>query len=640
MADKNAKYSVNSSGNTNFGNEFTTNKLEAEFGGVNYREKVEKIKEVISMLRDDGAYDDLTAHRTRKEHLKKHYKNVFDADVNLTSRTKRTMLFKSYIVRTCVEVVRRKLKTIVFDIEPVSKAKVSYEEKTQSSMAKAVVEWLMRAMSYENIDKESTEDQIAFGDRYLRPFVRQRGEKHYPGLENIDSDCVMIDPNARNVYSESYSDQAQYIAVTLMYPEKNLIREFGKWITEYAVPGYMVDSARYPGKNLRSPNNKYYEVLWVQDIAEGEEYLLVGGNAFPMIMRGCEEEAPEEIKSLIEDQEKPVVWDNEYLYKDSFEENRMIMTNAFCYFDQDSPRNFGIVDKLAILQVIHEITQNSQIDNMLKRLDQIAFLIGGNYRTDKTLQEYRKEKLTNRDAIWNIPGTLGKNPPQPGVIKFDGLTAQEGDQIDDTVHNMAKNMVGVDPRQLEVQKNTAVTQTQIIEEKSVESVEDIAELNISNKQNEIKTFLDFFIAHEGFGLDVKINFTKYEELTPEGNRNATITLRNAAKKLKGFEYDVIIDRSSYVKRSRFLEREQLIEFLQLINPQVTPEWFIEISKQIAHISGLSLPEVQQQMVEQMTPTGGNSQFQDKNAPNPRPSGKPQPQSIPQPSQDITQLLPQ
>ena len=581
---------------------------------VNYRMENDSIKNFVTMLRHDGAYEDLVNFRTKKARLKRHYNNVFNADISLSSKTQKTELFKSFLTRIVVELYMRKMSIPNFDIEPVNRSTRAFEDKTKASIVDSILEWFMRVAGYENVSREAKESQIAFGDRYIRPFIRNVKGKtsSFPALEDIDGDDIMIDPIARNIKSESYVHRAQYIAVTKQYSEKALVSRFGDWILDHAKEGFMVDNTRQPKEKA-----KYYEVIEGQDISTGEEFVLVGGNAFPVIFRSDNlPSKTKEIEGLLADQDNPMVWDTEYIYKDSFGENVLTITDNYMYPDPESPRNRGIVEKLAIVQVMHEIIENSKIDNIMQRLDQIKYVVGGNDRVKRSINEYRKEKRIDRGAMWFIPSSLSaKAMPTPGVFKFDGLTAQEGQLITQDLMDIAKNIAGVDPQQLEVQKNTAVTQTQIIEEKSVEAVEDVQDRNIPQYQHELKTFLAFIIAHEGFGLDdVKINFTKYDEHTPEGNNAATISITEAVKKIADYEFNVIIDRSTLIKRSRFLEREQLLEFLQSVNPQMTPEWFITISKQIAHISGVNLPEISTEAIQQMTPTGGESNFkQDENS---------------------------
>ena len=576
---------------------------------VNYRMENEAIKDFVTMLRHDGAYEGLVNFRTKKARLKRHYDNVFNADISLSSRTQKTELFKSFLTRIVVELYMRKMSIPNFDIEPVNRGTRAFEDKTKASVVDALLGWFMRVSGYENVSREAKESQIAFGDRYIRPFIRNvKGKKSsFPALEDIDGDDIMIDPTARNIKSESYVHRAQYVAVTKQYSQKALVSRFGDWILDHAKEGFMVDNTRQPSEKA-----KYYEVIEGQEISNGEEFVLVGGNGFPVIARG--EGHPEitaDIQKLLNNQDNPMVWDTEYIYKDSFGENILTLTDNYMYADPESPRNRGIVEKLAIIQVMHEIVENSKIDNIMQRLDQIKYVVGGNDRVKRSINEYRKEKRIDRGAMWFIPSSLSaKAMPQPGVFKFEGLTAQEGQLITQDLMDIAKNIAGVDPQQLEVQKNTAVTQTQIVEEKAIEAVEDVQDRNIPQYQHELKTFLAFIIAHEGFGLDdVKINFKKYDEHTPEGNDAATISITEAAKMVADYEFNVIIDRSTMIKRSRFLEREQLLEFLQSVNPQMTPEWFISISKQIAHISGVNLPEVKTEDVQQMKPTGGESNFQ-------------------------------
>lgn len=583
----------------------------------NYQEEFDIIKEIITTLKNDGAYDNLRDFRTKKQVLKRHYNNIFDSNIGITSKTTRTDLFKSFLSRVTVELYKRKMSVPTFDVEPVNRAGDAYKEKRQASIVKALLEYFVRQGGYENILKESWEDQLAYGDRYMIPFIRnvKKSKKQYFGLRDVKSENLLIDPNCNSVQSENYLERAQYFGITAMYPEKNLVDRFGGWILDHAQEGFMIDSDSYPGyrnKQRYGKNIKYYEVLEIQEKSTGMEFVFVGGNAFPVIMHvdGNIPTISAEIQALIDDDDTPVAWSDEYKYKDSFGEPVLTLSGGFTFFDTDSPRNWGLVDKTAVLQVLHEITENLKIDNIIQRLDQTKFLIGGNDRTDKALVKYRQEKRTNRYAVWNIPTSLAaKNPPTPGVIKFDGLTAQEGTEITEGIYDLVKNVSGVDPQQLEVQKNTAVTQTQIVEEKSVEAVQDIAESNVPQYSWELRSFLAFIIGNEGFGLtDVKINFTDYNENFPEGDENASISISKAAKEIKEYQFEVIIDRSSLIKRSRFAEREQLLEFLGHVNPQATPEWFIAVSKSIAKIGGIELPDVDQESIQQMAPQGGNSQF--------------------------------
>lgn len=587
-----------------------------------YGENIEFIKKTLSLLTHDGGLDDLRSFRTKKMVLKRHFTNIFNSNILIDAQTVRTDLFKSFICRTIVELYKRKMTVPVFDIDSINKSNKAYKQKRNASMVKALLDYFIRESRYENILKESMEDMLAYGDRYLLPFLRKSkdGKRKFFGVRDIDGTNIILDPNSKNVQSESYIDRSQYFATTNIVPEKNLIDMYGDWILDYAQEGFCIDSDGHStAKSLsKQYNTKLYEVLEFQDRSMGLEMVLIGSNAFPVLVNYDDlqdSDIPPEIKKLQSDPTNKVSWSDNYLYRDEFDDPVLTLTNVYTFFNPDSPRNWGLVDKTAVMQVIHEIAENMKMDNLLQRLDQVKYLVGGNDRTDKSLTRYRQEKRTNRYAVWNIPTALAaKSNIEPGVLKFEGLTAQEGTEITEGIYDLVKNATGTDPQQLEIQKNTAVTQTQIVNEASTEAVEEIAEQNVPQYEAELRTFLAFIIAHQGFGLKDKIAFTDYSEMFPEGNPNATITVENAAKQIKGYQFNVIIDRSSLTKKSKYAEREQLLEFLQQVNPQVTPEWFMHISQSIAKISGIELPDIDPSRIQQMTPTGGASQFSGDTAP--------------------------
>jgi len=137
---------------------------------------------------------------------------------------------------------------------------------------------------------------------------------------------------------------------------------------------------------------------------------------------------------------------------------------------------------------------------------------------------------------------------------------------------------------------------------------------MSNFRTLYKTFLTFMIAHKGFGLkDVNINFTKYwdegtEQAFPSGIDDAEINIVAAAELIKGFEFDVIIDKSTLINRSRTVEVRQLIDLLGLHDPQADPAGWKFIRDKIAKMKGLVMPEVSEESIAQSRPQGGISQF--------------------------------
>lgn len=568
---------------------------------IKFQDEDKKIEDILTLLRTDGAWDNLANQRIVRKDLRKHIENIFHANYELNADTERTNLLKSHIIRTEMEIFMRAMEIPVFDVDPTSTSKKAFEQKEKSSITKSLLEWFMRVVGYEDVYNDSKLELTGYGDTYRRPFVRNVGEKMFPSLEDKTSHDLMIDPNATYLVSESYNKKAQYIAWTGMYLERNLVNWFGDWILDYAEEGYMIDDQFNPQEKTNNNNGeKFWEVLEIQDIATGQEFVLVGSNAFPVVRNidgddGSDISIPKELRDIIEDEDDTrMVWTDEYKYKNSIGENILTAANNYFYYNPNIPYNWGIAHKLATPQILHEQIENLKTDNIVKRLDQTPFIAGGpgGQKMAGYLEEYRRERRINRNAFLIIPGSLSaKAPPQPGVLKFEGLSAQEGQIISQDILEFVKNTTGVSAQRQEVQKNTGVGQTEIIEEQAAEAIEAIAEKNITNFKEELKMFVYFMIAHEGFGLsDVLLKFTKYDEDFPEGLPDATISVTEAVKKIKDFEFDVIIDRASLVKKSRSLETSRLLKLLQLIDPTAMPKAFKAIINQVFSNEGLIVPE--------------------------------------------------
>jgi len=274
-----------------------------KFNYLDERKGSKKIRRIVNMLKGDGAYDDLTNFRTRKEYLRKHIENIYNGKIDTTSSTTRTDLFKSFLVQIMIRLFKRKIKIPTFDIKPTSESVTSYEEKSKASIVKSLLQWFFRVTRYENIVKKSRDDQFGYGNRYIQLFTRKirKSDATFPGLKNVNNSNVLIDPNCTAIKSENYLEQAQYVAITDMYPEKNLVSRFGEWILDYAIPCQMTDNERYNQTRtlIKQPQ---YEVIEVQDKSTGEEYCLVGGGAFPVIAHvegGYDMKETAEIKKML-----------------------------------------------------------------------------------------------------------------------------------------------------------------------------------------------------------------------------------------------------------------------------------------------------------------------------------------------------
>lgn len=584
---------------------------------IQWRDEDEVINEALISI-EQGAKNNMFNYRSEKDLLEQHVERVFQGDYSVNSATEKTNILRGHIVRTTMEIAMQAIKPPVADIEPVTRSKHGYESKTKASMTKAYLEWFNRVAGYESVFNEGLLELTGYGDMNIRPFLRKTKKEgvFFPALEDTKSYNTLIDPNATYITSESKSKQTQFYAHTQQYPEANLINRFGSWILDYAESGSMIDDRRVQNEKPGTEELNYYEVIELQNKAMGVELILVGSNAFPILRRANE---PMEVpKDLV----GKVTWSGEYIYKDSFGENIITLGNLYYYYDPHRPYNMGLAHKLAPVQVMEEINLNLQSDNIIKRLDATPYVIGADDRTDLALDEYRARKRHDRHAYWKIRASLNKaSKPEVGVLEFKGLPVEEAELLGRNLNGVSKNMTGINPQRQEVQKDTGVRQTLVVEEKEIESIEAIMEKNIPNIISLYKMFVYFGIAHEGFGLkDVELTYTKYVDDTPDENGEpttfaegieATISIPNLIKKIKDFEFDVIIDKSSMIRRSRASEQEVIIKALQFMNPQTDPEGFITLRNRLFQSFGIDAPEVDLQSIQQSTPQGGLSQFQEQ-----------------------------
>lgn len=586
---------------------------------INYAETDDFVKDVLKDL-TGGAKDNMNNYRKTRNQLEQYLFNVFDGEIGIDSKTKKTKLIKGHQCYTETQIFSRRTNLPVIDIEPINRSKTALKEKTRASMVKALDEWFVRVAGVESVFEEGKLWLFGFGDFNIRPFLTKTGKENvfFPAVEDIKSENLLIDPNATYIFSESKSKQAQFYGYTQQYPKANLVDRFGEWILDYVTAGATVDDSDVKHRKSGTDENDYYEVVEAQNKSGGMEAIIIGGTGFPVLKRG------KGAGTVPKDLEGKVTWSEDYIYQNGFKQNRLMLSNLYCFYNPRDSYNLGLVQQIFPEQVLSELSENLQMDNLIKRMDSIAYVIGANDRTDQAMWEYRKEQETNRYAYWKIPASLNQaNKPEVGVLKFDGLPAQEGQVLTENTNNLIKNITGVDPRQQEVQKNTAVTQTQIVEEKSLEAVSAIMEKNVPNLIDMHKMFITFCVAHNGFGLDdVKLSFEKFfdEALDADGKERefpdgieGTASIPEIVKAIEGFEFDVIIDKSDLVKKSRVLEQEQIIKAMGLIDPTTDPDGFITLKNRLFKSMGLPVKEVDPQQIAQSTAQGGNSQFQAKGA---------------------------
>lgn len=598
---------------------------------VNYIEEDKLVKDSIAKLLE-GAYNNTLSYRKKIKQLKKAYMAAFTKDLTLTAETFDTNFLPAPLSRIQCEVAMRLIRPPLFNIQSYNRSYKSLDDRNKENVIKSLLEVVLRMMGFEQVFREGKETWIPYGDTYRRPFKRKHWKKKgvfIPALEDLNGVDLMLDPACRYIKSENKAKEAQFYAHTQIYTKSALVARFGKWILEYAQEGTHIDSARLPSAlsetedspdGIRSyvetqaaTNEKYYEVLEYQNKAEMIELVLVGANAFPQtrIVESSEYDNPQP-------PHEECIWSSAYPHINTLGEPVIHLYNNHLYHDPDSPYNRGIVEKVFAIQVAHHILENLKFDTFRKKNDPIPFIAGG--RKDLMQQQtraYRKEKLRDRDAFLHLPSSMTGNVPTTGLIQFEGYNPQEVEQATQDMYDLAKNTVGVNPQRQEIQKNTGVGQSDIVEEEKVDAMQELVEGNITNYISEYRGILDYCIANKGFGLKkTMINFTKYtEEKTPDEkgtvvvtNPNATVSFVEACEIASGHEFDIIIERSSLVKKSRFIENEKLTTMLGSLPANTAQGAVKKIGKEIGKNLGLDLLDEDFGDLSQASASGGASQF--------------------------------
>lgn len=608
-----------------------------------YQEDNAAIGEALEIL-EDGAFNNMLSYRGTYDLLKTSYDNIFEKDLTMDENTLRTQILKSPLCRIQVDVMKREIEFPTFDVEAINRSQFDVESRNKKNITKALIEFFVKSSGFEEVFQESKEEWIWVGDAFRRPTLRPNRNKEGQSLfsyEDISGRNLMIDPQSRNVQSESIVKSAQYYGHTQIYSERALVTKYGKWILDHAQPGFMLDkesnlarttnregdgdpNSTGSGSDRQTETNvEFYEVIEYQNKSNLSEFILVGANAFPVlwIADDRDEITPnEELQELIDD--GSVVWEREYRYFNSLGEPLLMLFQNYCYLNPEWPYNRGVVERVFDIQIADEIQLNLQFDNSRQLLDYIMWISGGRPEViQNQIKEFRQERRINRDAFLHIPASLSGAIPQMGVLKPNGIPINEAIQAEQQVLDVAKNSVGINPQRQERVKNASATQVQVLEEEQTEAVEAIMEDNVSNFQRELEGMIFFMQAHDGAGLNnVKINYTKSSrenvgtEEEPKfvilENPNASINIPNAVKAIKDFEFSVTIDSGNLVKRSRFMENEALTQALGAFPIQPGMEGLLRKAwKQVFKNMGIDVLDSDFGDFSQGQASGGTSQQQ-------------------------------
>lgn len=601
-------------------------KKELKNNYILFNEDDEVVKEALDLMR--AAYNELQTYRGVFKVLNKAYDNPTDVNIGLTTRTQTPDIMRSHFISTASEVFGRGMRFPEFKIE--AKSRTNPEIKTKESVAKSVIEWAIRSTGFEDIYQESKHNWTSFGDSYRRPYAidlkrtnrrankgakppGSGGNQMYMQYEDIDGTDLMFDMSAKYIKSENEADSISWWAKTKIYNSRSLKRRFGKDILKYAQEGAMVDADRLSTSqgNADVKTDKYYEVIEFQDCGNEVELVLIGANAIPVLRQadGDDTTPPKEVEEIVK-------WGNEYMHYNSVGNAYLTLQSNFFYWNRNSIRNFGLAHKLYGAQVAHEIVENAKLDSTRKQMWEIPVIHGGRRDMVKeNLESYKEEARTNILAFLHLPSNVQGILPTTSTFRFEGVSAEQGTRSTDDIHNFARNAVGVSLTRLEVQSGVGLGQTEIIEDEKTVSVETIVQNNVSNLRREFIGLIDYVVNMNGFNLDDKITYTKYTKMEGRTREiefvqdDAEISLKEAAKMLSDFEFDLYIDRNSIVEKHQISMAGKIIDYLGVVDPAALPNVAKSLMNRLASIMRIDIPVEDLEGIENSRAMGGKSQFQ-------------------------------
>lgn len=576
-----------------------------------YKEEIPEIKEALANL--EAAYDDLRENRTQYDLLDDNYYNTFSEQLNFDDKD--ANILRSGMCYSSVEIASRGMLFPTFRVETMDKT--GKDAMNAAAVAKSLIEWAHRESGFINAFQESKEEWAKAGDGYRRPYLEDIGDgRFWPQYESLDPRNVLLDPECRLVWSKSVARSASYWGYTDIYDDLQLKRRFGRKVFEMAQPGSMIDHdnhAERMGKNTKN-DRLYYEVIEYQNSADGVEMVLIGKNALPVKIEDeyKKHKVPAGLKGVLKTRKQ-------YRHKDRGGKNELTLHNTYFYFDKRQSRNLGLVKRLAPIQHSDERIENLKMEAAQLKMFEIPTVAGG--REDLVrgaIQEFVEERKENVFAVLHAPSNIEGVIPKFDVLRFQGVSAEDGQAATDDLYTLARNTVGLDMTRLQVQANITLGQSQLIEQEKLDTLETIILRNKEILEHEYEGLLNFVINNEGFDLnDVKISCDYYgdiegasegSKLDYEGKRSVSIV--EAVDLVKDELMNVVIDDSSLVNRTYVALLDSWIKLLGVVNPEITPDLYKHIMTKVGEAGRFDIPEgVMDGVEKQQQAMGGASQFQ-------------------------------
>jgi len=315
---------------------------------TNWREKIPALQEISNYL--ESSYTDLTAFRDQYDTIQKANDNAFDIEIN--DEKKDPDLIRSSIIKEGVDIVTGAMIFPEWNVLPI--VTNGAEAISLASMASAALDWMIIECGFEESYKDSQEPMALHGDSYRRPFKKKIADgKYFPQYEECDGRDVLLDTNSVELWSKTIGKRSSFAGKIKIYSTSQIKMRFGSEILKYIQPGAHIDNKMYSEKtsNTTGKDEKFYEVIDLQDISSPIELILVGQNWLPISGLGKFEgikETPKEVEMA------GGVWKNEYPHKDEFGSPILTIHNCGFYVDRSKIRNNGLGVRLYRFQKADE----------------------------------------------------------------------------------------------------------------------------------------------------------------------------------------------------------------------------------------------------------------------------------------------
>lgn len=581
-----------------------------------WQNKSEEIERIHSYLTD--SYTDLREYRGRYNKRERAHDNAFD--MNVIDSVKDPDLIRSSIVKEGVDIFVGGMRFPEWNVAPI--VANGPESRTLSSMCHAALNWMVIESGFEEAYEDSKEPMALHGDTYRRPFKKRIGKnKYFPQYEEFDGTKVLLDTESTELWSKTVGKASVWAAYIDVLSEGQIKIRFGSDILKYIQDGAGIDTDKYAEKVAgmdTGKSKKYYEVIELQDISSPVELIFVGSNMLPIKKEGVLDNKKEEIPKEVA--RAGGVWRNRYKHEDAFGNPIITMHNAAFYVDRKKIRNHGLGDRLYRFQKADEALQNTALNASRVRGVQIPYVTGatGNIAQDR-IEEWKDKSAEDVFAFLDVSGATPDVIPKLGVLKFDGVRAEDMRTSVEDLYAAYRNYVGVSFTRLEVRSREGLGQTKLIEAERVKTIEDIIAKQMGKLQHELRSLLLYLINNDGFGLhDVLLQYVDVEKdvksVTGDSmgdieNPYATLTLPEMAKAIKDFGFKVTINMDTIVHRNQLAILEDLTKITGLVDGAAMPEEKKELLKKIFNIAKIPMSESAFANVAAETAQGGAGQFQ-------------------------------